>query len=349
MDLSYLLEVLGDDGAIALAGLLVGLLFGAFAQQSSFCLRAATLEFWHARPGVKLTIWLLTFSAALLSVQLLMADGALDSDGIRQINQPGTLSGAVIGGVLFGGGMILARGCASRLLVLSATGNLRALLAGLVLTVAAQASLRGLLSPLREDLSSWWVVPAEVRDLGQLFPENLVLILSAGLLVLALALSFWRKLPLWTLVTALGVGGTVALGWWLTGLLAEQSFDPITVQSVSFTGPSADTLMALVNEPRYPLNFGGGLVPGVFLGSLAASLLTGQFKLQVFSPETGLLRYLVGAVLMGFGGMLAGGCAVGAGVTGGSVLSLTAWVALLAMWLGAGITDRLLLRHQSST
>ena len=40
--------------------------------------------------------------------------------------------------------------------------------------------------------------------------------------------------------------------------------------------------------------------------------------------------------------LLAGGCAVGAGVTGGSVMALTAWIALLFMWLSAGVTDLLL-------
>jgi len=50
-------------------------------------------------------------------------------------------------------------------------------------------------------------------------------------------------------------------------------------------------------------------------------------------------RYLLGAVLMGFGAMLAGGCAVGAGVTGASVFALTAWLVLGGMWLGAGLTD----------
>jgi uncharacterized membrane protein YedE/YeeE len=40
--------------------------------------------------------------------------------------------------------------------------------------------------------------------------------------------------------------------------------------------------------------------------------------------------------------MLAGGCAVGAGVSGSSIFSLTAWIALTSMWAGAAITDRLL-------
>jgi uncharacterized membrane protein YedE/YeeE len=52
-----------------------------------------------------------------------------------------------------------------------------------------------------------------------------------------------------------------------------------------------------------------------------------------------MVRYIAGAVLMGFGGMLAGGCAVGAGVTGGAVMAVTAWIALFAMWIGAGVTD----------
>ena len=91
-----------------------------------------------------------------------------------------------------------------------------------------------------------------------------------------------------------------------------------------------------------PLNFGIGLVLGVFTGALAAALVSGEFAVQGFDDRLRMPRYLIGAGLMGFGGMLAGGCAVGAGVTGGSVFALTAWVALLAMWLSAGVTGWLL-------
>jgi len=55
-----------------------------------------------------------------------------------------------------------------------------------------------------------------------------------------------------------------------------------------------------------------------------------------------MLRYIAGAILMGFGSMLAGGCAVGAGITGGALFALTAWLALVGMGSGAGLTDRLL-------
>ena len=73
-----------------------------------------------------------------------------------------------------------------------------------------------------------------------------------------------------------------------------------------------------------------------------AAALSGELKLQGWHGGQSMRRYLAGAAMMGFGGMLAGGCAVGAGITGGSVFALTAWITLCAMWLAAGITDRLI-------
>ena len=56
-------------------------------------------------------------------------------------------------------------------------------------------------------------------------------------------------------------------------------------------------------------------------------------------------RYIAGALLMGFGGMLAGGCAVGAGVSGAAVFTLTSWVTLAAIWAAAAVTDYLVDRR----
>ncbi|MCB1427647.1 MAG: YeeE/YedE family protein [Nitratireductor sp.] len=335
-------ELVGDAQTAALTGLVVGLAFGAFAQQSRFCLRSACIEFWRARPGPKFAIWLITFSAALALTQIQIWRGSLDPSTIRQLTATGSMSGAIIGGAMFGTGMILARGCASRLLVLSATGNLRALVAGLVLTLIAQASLTGIFSPLRMQLSTWWLVGPASRDMALWLPPGLPMLMGAVLLVAGIALAWRKQAGLWIGFGAFMTGAAVALGWYLTAWHASWSFDVIPVKSVSFTGPSANTLMALVTDPSIPLTFDTGLVPGVFVGSMIAAFLTREFRWQSFDADTGMLRYLVGAALMGFGGMLAGGCAVGAGVTGGSVMALTAWIALLAMWLSAGIADALL-------
>ncbi|MXN65614.1 YeeE/YedE family protein [Stappia sp. GBMRC 2046] len=317
-------------------------MFGFAAQRSDFCLRAATIEFWNFRNGPRFPVWLAVFGSALLAVQLLVRNDMLDEASVRQLSNAGSMSGAVVGGMLFGTGMILARGCASRLLVLSATGNMRALVTGLLLTVVAQASLTGALSPLREEISRWWIVDPATRNLSAQLPTFSGELTGLAIVVLAIVIAFSRKMPTSKLVFGAIVGLSVAAGWAFTSALSAVAFDPVPVESITFTGPSADTLMALINTPDLPLSFGIGLVPGVFAGSALAAATSGTFRIQSFSPETGMARYLAGAILMGFGGMLAGGCAVGAGITGGSVLSLTAWVALLAMWLSAGVTDRLM-------
>jgi uncharacterized membrane protein YedE/YeeE len=82
------------------------------------------------------------------------------------------------------------------------------------------------------------------------------------------------------------------------------------------------------------------LVPGVFLGSFLGAWVGKDFVLEGFKDGYSMRRYIAGAILMGFGAMLAGGCAVGAGITGGSIFALTAWLALAGMWVGAGLADR---------
>ncbi|MEZ5850102.1 MAG: YeeE/YedE family protein [Hyphomicrobiaceae bacterium] len=334
---------------MALAGLCVGLIFGVAAQRSQFCLRAATIEFWRGaaarRPlwggtlGPRTAIWLLVFGTALAGTQALFASGYLQPNTIRQLSTTGTLSGALLGGSMFGVGMILARGCASRLLVLSATGNLRALVSGLILTVTAQAALTGILSPARLRISALWTVPAEVRNLHHVLPQGTGLVLGAALCAVAIALAIHHRIPFARILAGAAVGGAVVLGWGLTAAIAARAFAIVAIESVTFTGPSTDTLMVLIARPEMPLSFGIGLVPGVFAGSFMATLLSGEFEIQTFSDATPLPRYIIGAVLMGFGSMLAGGCAVGAGVTGGALMASTAWLALLAMWIAAGITD----------
>ena len=339
MNFQTFLEQFGSGQISALIGLSVGLVFGVFAQQSRFCLRAACVEFWRGRTGSKFAVWLLTFGAAMFATQFFIEAGLVDTGQIRQLNNVGSMSGAIVGGLMFGSGMVLAGGCASRLLVLSATGNMRTLVAGLVVTIVAQASLRGVLSPLREEISSWWLVDAGSRGFAQWLPHYGGMLLGGAFLLLAFWFGRRHQVGKWWRFAAFVTGASVALGWLLNSWHAANSFDIVAVKSISFTGPSADTLMGLINRPDLPMSFDIGLIPGVFLGSLAAALITREFKWQRFTTESGTARFLIGAGLMGFGSMLAGGCAVGAGVTGGSVLVVTAWVALFGMWIGAGVTD----------
>jgi len=342
LDLAWLIDWLGDGGAGALGGVVLGMLFGASAQRSGFCLRAAVVEVARGSLGPKMAIWLLAFSAAVALTQGLIAADLLDVSEARQLATTGSLSGAILGGLLFGAGMVLARGCSSRMLVLSATGNLRTLLSGLIFAVVAQASLRGHLAPLRDSLAGMWTVSARdtldglaLVGLGR----HSGVVLGGLFMVGAVVVAARNRLALRAWVGALGVGATVAAGWAFTHALSAQTFTVTRVESMTFTGPSANTLMLVLSPPGTPLDFAIGLVPGVFLGSFLSAAAAGELKLQGFEGGHSMRRYIIGAALMGFGGMLAGGCAVGAGVTGGAVFALTAWTALPAMWVGAALTD----------
>jgi uncharacterized protein len=344
--LESIMARMGEMWTVTLAGTFIGVLFGFFAHRSRFCLRSAVIEFSRGTQEGKLTVWLFTFSTAVLLTQAFIQLGWLDVSGARQLAARGSLSGAVVGGALFGTGMILARGCSSRLLVLAAQGNLRALLSGLVFAVTAQSALSGLLSPLRAAISGWWTVEGGTsRDILALTGAGHLGGLLFGAVWLAAALVWARRqrVRFWSWFGAIGVGVMVACAWLLTWAMSRQAFDLIVpVQSLSFTGPAADTLMLVLSPPGQPLKFDLGLVPGVALGSFLSALLWRELKLEGFQGGQAMRRYIVGAMLMGFGGMLAGGCAVGAGVSGAAVFTLTSWVTLSAMWGAAMLTDRLL-------
>lgn len=350
--MEQLIDNFGEGAVLFGIALAVGVLFGAAAQHSRFCLRSATIEFYERRWGVNIATWFVAFGAAVASVQFLVAAEYVDVSEARQIASTGSLSGAIIGGLLFGSGMILARGCASRLLVLTATGNLRAIVTGLVLTLTAQASLRGVLSPARETLSSLWTIAGgPSRNLLSYVGVSSQLAFYVAVLVLIISIGFaWkRSCKTSRIIAALLVGIAVGLGWLGTYSVAQASFDVVAISSITFTGPSADTLMGLINERNLPLGFGSGLVPGVFFGAFAMALLSKEARIQRFEPDMPMEKYLLGGVLMGFGSMLAGGCAVGAGVSGGSIFALTAWLALFSMWAGASITQLVINHRPGST
>lgn len=343
MDLISIVEQLDDPAAAALAGVLAGLVFGVSAERSRFCLRAAAVEMARGRLGPRMAVWLLTFSTALLWTQGLHWFGMLDLSESRWLASPGTLSGAVIGGLVFGVGMVLARGCPGRLLVLGATGNLRAILSGLVFAVVAQMSLRGIFSPLREAVSGAWVTKGPNPNLLATFglPQEMGIAIGVAFALLALLIARRAAVSHSVLLFGSGVGFAVAIGWALTYALSRVSFDPVPVGSLTFSGPSADTLMFLLSS-GLALNFDIGLVPAVATGAFASAWAAGRLEWQGWDGARSMRRYLSGAALMGFGAMTAGGCTIGAGVTGGSTFALTAWVALVSMWLGGMVADRLI-------
>ena len=341
--LDWLIDAFGDHGALGLGGVGIGLLFGAAAQRSRFCLRSATLEVAHGELGERLAIWLFVFSTALIATQALIRYDLFDTGTVRQLNNQGSMSGSIVGGLLFGGGMTLTRACGSRMLVLSATGNLRALLSGLVFAVVAQMSRDGLLSPLREAIGNLWTVDSSSRDLLVIFHIDHVgaILFSCLWLTAGVLLAVRQRISPVACLSACVVGLTVAGAWAFNYGMSLNSFEMAPVHALSFTSPSADALMYVLSPPGTSLTFDLGLIPGVFAGSFLSGVASRQLKLEGFHAGASVGRQIAGGCLMGFGGVLAGGCAVGAGVSGASVFASTAWIVLWSMWVGAVLTDRI--------
>ena len=70
-------------------------------------------------------------------------------------------------------------------------------------------------------------------------------------------------------------------------------------------------------------------VIGVVFGSFVVSTSRGEFRWEAFDDQREMRRHLLGALLMGFGGVLARGCTIGQGLSAASTLALTAPVAIV--------------------
>ncbi len=344
--LAQSIDQFGESAVLAAGGALIGLFFGFFAQRSRFCMRAAVVEFCTGRMGEKTGVWLLAFGLTILGVQAMVSADLLNVQASRWMAGPASVSGAFIGGLVFGIGMILTRGCPSRLIVLSANGNLRALLSGLLFAVVAQASIAGPLAPLRMSLNGLGPIdPGPSRNL--LFhlglPGGTGLVIGVALIALAvwLVVRQTNKNP-WLWLGGLGVGLMVSATWGFSQWVTLHSFEPLQVHGLTFSAPSAEWLMRVLQTPGPKIGFEFGLLPGVAIGALAAGWLGRDLKLEGFHGGQSMRRYIAGAALMGFGAVTAGGCALGAGVTGGSVFAWSAWISLVSMWVGAILTHKLL-------
>jgi hypothetical protein len=170
-------------------------------------------------------------------------------------------------------------------------------------------------------------------------------VVSAALIIFALSHLAFRRSPGQVAAGAV-VGLLVAAGWFATGYLGADDFDPAPVASLTFIAPIADTLQYVMLSTGLTLNFGIATVAGVFVGSLVTALLTGRFHLEGFNSPRHMLRSTGGAALMGAGGAMAYGCSIGQGLTGLSTLALPSFVAVAGILLGTAAGLRGALRVQ---
>lgn len=340
---SFEFETLTAPQASVFFALIIGALFGVLAQITKFCFRRAIVgEDRRAAAG----IWFTALAVAVVGTQAAVAAGWISFDAHRFMISEVPALAIAIGGILFGAGMVLTRGCISRLTVLTGTGNLRAAIVLIVFAIVAHMTLKGVLAPVRTTLGSVTVDLGDYVSLSAL-PGG-VFLWTAVIALAALALAIRSGNSPRMLILATLIGALVPLAWVGTGFVLYDDFDPIAMESLSFTSPAADTLFWSIASTSISPGFGSGLIGGVILGALASSLILGGFEWQSFTSPRQTGRYVLGASFMGLGGVLAGGCTLGAGLSGVPTLSVAAILAIVMIAVGAKATQALISQDASS-
>jgi uncharacterized membrane protein YedE/YeeE len=328
------------------AGLLIGLAYGAVALLSGFCLLSSLRGWWAEGDSRLIRTFALALAVAIAATQLLAGYGAIDLGKSVYLQPSFSVPLMFAGGLLFGYGMVLANGCGSRALVLLGRGNLRSLIVVIVLGITAQMTLRGLIAPVRVVLLQSSLIKPAHLSLPELLPamgggEFLVRMIVASAIAAALIIFAFSHAPFrragGQIAAGLAVGLLVTAGWFATGYLGADEFNPATVTSLTFISPIADAVQYVMLSTGLALNFGIVMVASVFAGSLLTALITRRFRLEGYTSPRQMLRSIAGAALMGSGGAMALGCSIGQGLTGISTLALSSFVAASGILLGSAL------------
>jgi uncharacterized protein len=340
---------------VILTGLAIGLIYGAVGLLSGFCLMSSMRGYLADGDGRLVRTYALAIAVAMAASQFLAGSGTVDLGRSIYLQQSFSAPVLFLGGLLFGYGMVLSNGCGSRALVLLGCGNLRSFVVVIVLAIAAQMTLKGLIAPARIALVQASQATVSVNSLPALLStlglgENASRALATALIVAALiffafAHTAFRRSP-GQIAAGIVVGLLIAGGWFATGYLSADDFNPVPVTSLTFVAPIADALQYAMLSTGLTLNFGIATVAGVLAGSLVTALATGRFHLEGYMSPRHMLRSAGGAALMGIGGVMAFGCSIGQGLTGLSTLALASFVAVAGILLGTTAGLRGALRVQ---
>ncbi|MDO8419300.1 MAG: YeeE/YedE family protein [Rubrivivax sp.] len=345
--------------------------FGLVAAKSNFCTMGALSDIVNMGHWGRMRMWLLAIAVAILGTSLLSYTGQVDlSKSVPQRPLLPWLSLA-LGGLIFGVGMTLAGGCANKNLVRLGGGSVRSLVVLVFMGIASYMTLKGLfgqwrasfLDPVSVNLgergwSDQGLATALARATGM--DAKTALIVAAAVCVLGLfAFVFKDKRFRGNAAQVVGglvLGLLVAAGWYVSGHLGygenPDTLETVyfatntrTLESLSFVAPLAFSLELLMlwTDTSLHVTFGIASVLGVIAGSAAYALASRTFRWEGFASMDDLRNQLVGAVLMGFGGVTALGCTIGQGLSGLSTLAMGSFVAVAGIMAGSVATLKYML------
>src|SRR3981189_3763006 len=304
---------------VVLAGLVIGLAYGAVGLLSGFCLMSSLRGWWAEGDSRLIRTFALALGVAIAATQLLAAGNVVDLGKSIYLQPSFSAPLMFFGGLLFGYGMVLSNACGSRAPVLLGRGNLRSFVVVVVLGITAQMTLKGLVAPTRIALLQWsqmtpsvTTLPALLAKIGinEIYARMVAAsALSGALIIFAFAHARFQRA--WGQIAA-----RVAAGLFAPGYLGADDFNPAPVTSLTFIAPIADMLQYVMLSTGLTLNFGIATVAGVFAGSLVTALATRRFHWEGYTSPRHMLRSAGGAALMGAGGAMAYGCSIGQGLAG---------------------------------
>ncbi len=333
--------------------------FGAIAQRTHFCTMGAIADIVNMGDWTRMRMWVLAIAVAVLGFNTMVAIGWVQAGNSLYAGNRLLWLSLACGGLMFGFGMVLASGCGSKNLVRAGAGNLKAWVVLLVLGATAFATLKGITAVLRvatvdrvaidlpagQDLPTLLVAgtgmtaPAIAAWLGPL--------IAAVLLAWVLRLPQGRSAAVW--LGGFGIGAVVVAMWWISGRLGFVAEHPQTLEatflvtnsrnmeSLSMVAPVGFLLdwLLFYSDATKTLTIGIVSMAGVVAGSAVAALLSREFRWEGFANVEDTANHLVGAALMGVGGVTAFGCTIGQGLSGISTLSLGSFLAIAAITVGA--------------
>ena len=338
---------------VAWSGLGIGVVLGAVMQHFRFCTMGAVADVVNFGDWSRAKAWIVAIAVALIGVAALNATGVIAPQKSLYGGERVLWLSAIVGGLMFGFGMVLAGGCGSRTLTRIGGGSLKSVVVFLVMGLFAYMTLKGIFGVIRVSTVEKLFITLPSQSLllhgGVIFGAVVGAVL--GLLALAgiVAAPSGRAPAVW-LAGGL-VGALTIAAWWVSGQLGYIAEDPNTLQeafiatnsgrmeALSFVAPYAYIidLLVLWSDQSRGVTLGITTTLGVIVGSLIYTLATKTFRWEGFSQTEDLVNHMAGGALMGVGGVVAGGCTFGQGISGLSMLSIAALIATPSIVLGAWV------------
>jgi uncharacterized protein len=352
-----MLDIAAQTQWVLLGALVLGACLGAVMQAGHVCTMGAISDVVLFASWTRVRVLALALAVAMAGTQGLAAFGLIDlSNSVYATTRILWLS-HLVGGVFFGVGMVLAGGCASKTLLRIGGGSLKALSVWTVMALSAAMTLRGLFSTVRVawlDTFVWSVPQFDIAYFLGMSPVIGGTSMAIGLAFGALYHRDNRRMK--TVLPAVMIGALIVAAWYISGVLGYLPEHPDTLEpaflatyskrmeTVSFVAPAASWLQycLLFSDKSQALTIGMMIALGMVLGAGLLACRRKTFVWELFNNPRDWLQHVVGAMLMGFGGVLAMGCSISQGLGGLSILSLASAITVTSIALGAVFTLQVL-------